>query len=50
MEQIAQDLHPKELHDLDMVKEVQSYYKQFYNYDISAEDAKRVLTFKEPNA
>lgn len=50
MEQIAQDLHPKELHDLDMVKEVQFYYKQFYNYDISAEDAKRVLTFKEPNA
>lgn len=40
---IAQTLHPELFKDLDMVKEVKNYYKTFYDYDLSDENAKNIL-------
>ena len=48
MEQIAQDLHPDLFTDLDMVREVKDYYRDFYDYTLSDDDAERILTFRGP--
>ncbi|GHV75664.1 iron ABC transporter substrate-binding protein [Spirochaetia bacterium] len=48
MQFLAQKLYPELFPDLDMVLETQSYYKQFYNYDLSAENAGRLLSHLAP--
>lgn len=39
----AKLLHPDRFEDLDMVKEVQDFYKRFYNFDMSTKDAELML-------
>jgi len=39
---MAQVVHP-ELFDYDMVKEIQDYYKSFYNYDVTDDQADGIL-------
>jgi iron complex transport system substrate-binding protein len=48
MEYLAQKMYPEIFTDLDMVKEAQDYYKKFYNYDLSAENAQRLLDHLGP--
>jgi iron complex transport system substrate-binding protein len=48
MEYLAQKMYPELFADLDMVAETQAYYKQFYGYDLSAENAQRLLDHLPP--
>ena len=49
MEQIAKDLHPELFEDLDMVQEVKDYFKTFYRYELTDEQAEMVLNFQSPS-
>jgi len=40
---LAKALHPELFKDLNMVTEIQEYYKTFYKYDLSAENAQRII-------
>lgn len=40
---LAKQLHPDLFQDIDMVKELKYYYKTFYGYDLSTEEAEKVL-------
>lgn len=44
----AQKLNPDKFTDVDMVKETQDFYKQFYGYTLSADDAQRILDGENP--
>jgi len=48
MEYLAQKMYPELFSDLDMKAEVQEYYAKFYNYDLSDEDAERLLNHQAP--
>lgn len=48
MEQLAQKMHPELFGDLDMAKEVKDYYSQFYGYQLTDDQANRILTFQAP--
>lgn len=48
MEYIAKKLHPELFTDLDMTKEVKDYYKRFYGYDLTDDEANRILSFMSP--
>ncbi len=39
---MAQTLHP-EIFDYDMIKEIKDYYKEFYSYDVTDDQAKGIL-------
>jgi iron complex transport system substrate-binding protein len=45
---LAQKLYPAYFADLDMRAETRDYYKRFYNYELSAENAERLLTRQPP--
>lgn len=45
---IAKTLHPDKFQDIDMVAETQKFYKNFLNYDLSTENAKRILAAQNP--
>jgi iron complex transport system substrate-binding protein len=45
---LAQKLYPDLYTDLDMVTETQAYYRQFYGYELSAENARRLLGHLPP--
>ncbi|VUT23945.1 MAG: Cobalamin-binding protein precursor [Candidatus Methanolliviera sp. GoM_oil] len=40
---LAKQLHPDMFKDVDMVKEMQEYFKKFYDYNLSVEDAEHAL-------
>lgn len=40
---LAQQLHPDLFKDVDLTKEMQYYYKTFYNYELSAAEAQKVM-------
>ncbi|MEQ8176506.1 MAG: ABC transporter substrate-binding protein [Syntrophomonadaceae bacterium] len=40
---LSKQLHPDLFQDIDMVKELKYYYKTFYGYDLSTEEAEKVL-------
>lgn len=44
----AKILHPDEFKDLDMQKEVQDFYKEFYNFDLTDAQAKKMLAGQNP--
>lgn len=44
----AQLLHPAQFNDVDMVKETRVFYKTYYNYDLSIEDAQLILAGDPP--
>lgn len=41
-------LHPQKFADVDMIKEVQYFYRKFYNYELSLAEAKRLLAGEGP--
>jgi iron complex transport system substrate-binding protein len=43
LEWLAQKLHPELFTDVDIVKELKSYYKEFYNYSLSDDEAQKAL-------
>lgn len=45
---LAKTLHPDKFHDLDVVKEVRDYYKKFYHYPLTTEEARLILAGKPP--
>lgn len=45
---LAKTLHPDLFKDLDMVKEMQGYYKTFYHYDLSADDVQKIINRLPP--
>jgi iron complex transport system substrate-binding protein len=40
---LAKQLTPEKFADIDMVKEIKFYFKEFYQYDLSTEDAEHAL-------
>ncbi len=40
---MATVVHPELFSDIDMVEEMQYYYKEFYEYDLSAENAQKII-------
>lgn len=40
----AKTFYPEQFKDLDMVKKTQEFYKKYYNYDLSNENAERILS------
>lgn len=48
MQQTATTLHPDLFSDVDMVEEVQDYFSEFYEYELTEEQAVQVLTFDAP--
>lgn len=45
---IAKKVNPEQFADLDMMKEVQQFYKKYYDYELSDEDATRLLNSEDP--
>ncbi len=44
----AQKLHPDQFKGLDMVKKTKSFYKTYYNYDLTTKQAKQILAGEMP--
>lgn len=45
---VAQLLHPEKFKNLDMVTETRNFYKNFLDYDLTADQAKLILAGKDP--
>jgi iron complex transport system substrate-binding protein len=45
---LAQKMYPQLFTDLDMIAETRDYYRRFYNYDLSAANAGRLLNHLPP--
>ena len=45
---MAKILHPDVFADLDMEAEVMEFYQEFYGYELSREDAARILNRESP--
>ena len=45
---LAKLLHPDRFRDLDVVKEVRDYYRRFYRYPLTVEEAKLILAHEPP--
>jgi len=48
MEFVAKTIHPELFQDLDMIKEIKEYYSKFYRYDLTDEEANRILKHLPP--
>lgn len=48
MEFIAKTLHPDLFKDLNMIKEIKNYYSEFYNYNLTDDQANRILNHMPP--
>jgi len=48
MQFLAQKMYPELFGDFDMVAETQRYYKRFYDFDLTTEDARRLLDHLPP--
>jgi iron complex transport system substrate-binding protein len=48
MEFLARTLHPELFQDLDMIKEVKEYYHKFYRYELTDDEANRILKHQPP--
>ncbi len=48
LEYLAKTFHPEKFKDLDMNKEVKEFYSRFYNYDLSDNEADRILSHLPP--
>ncbi|PRR79833.1 ABC transporter substrate-binding protein [Clostridium luticellarii] len=46
---LAKLLHPDKFQDLDMVKETQNFYKKFLNYDLTSDEANKILNAQDPD-
>ncbi|WP_424720679.1 ABC transporter substrate-binding protein [Methanoregula sp.] len=45
---LAKILHPEKFEDLDMHKEIKEFYTRFYNYNLTDEEADRILKLLPP--
>ena len=45
---IAKTLYPDKFADIDMVKEIKSFYSQFFGYSLTDDQANRILAFQNP--
>ena len=45
---VAQLLHPDKFKDIDMNAEVRKFYKTFYDYDMTEDEARRMLAGLDP--
>ncbi|HAR95867.1 MAG TPA: iron ABC transporter substrate-binding protein, partial [Deltaproteobacteria bacterium] len=45
---LAKTLHPDLFRDLDVVREVRDYYRKFYHYPLTAEEARLILAHQPP--
>ncbi|MDD5748846.1 MAG: ABC transporter substrate-binding protein [Actinomycetota bacterium] len=45
---LAKTFHPDKFKDIDMVKEVKNFYSQFYDYELTTEQANKILQYKDP--
>ncbi len=45
---MAKTIHPEAFADLDMEQEIMEFYSEFYGYDLSREDAHRILMREDP--
>lgn len=48
MEFMAQKMYPDLFRDLDMKKEIQNYYARFYNYQLTNQEAEKILRAQAP--
>ena len=48
VEYMAKILHPDLFDDLDMVRELKEFYSRFFSYDLSDDEAERILERKDP--
>lgn len=44
----AKIFNPDSFQDLDLVKKTQEFYKEFFNYDLTADDAQRIISGLDP--
>lgn len=44
----AKLFYPDRFQDIDLVKETQDFYKKFYDYDLSADEAQRIIDAEAP--
>lgn len=44
----AKTLNPNSFQDLDLVKKTQEFYKEFFNYDLTDDDAQRIINGLDP--
>ena len=44
----AKQFNPDKFEDIDIVKETQDFYMQFYGYELTADEAKRILNGEDP--
>lgn len=49
MEYMAKLLHPELFNDLDMIKEIKEYYKTFYRYTLTDDEAMKILNGLDPD-
>ncbi len=47
--QMAKTLHPDLFEDLDLATETMDFYSRFFNYDLSREDAEKILAREDPS-
>jgi iron complex transport system substrate-binding protein len=45
---VAKTLYPDKFTDIDMTKEIKSFYSKFFNYPLTDDQAKRILSFQDP--
>ena len=48
LEYLAKLFHPDKFADLDMKKEIKEYYSKFYNYNLTDDEAGRILNHLPP--
>ena len=45
----AQNIYPDQMSDLNLVDEVQDFYETFFDYDLTADDAQRIIDGLDPS-
>lgn len=45
---LAKTFHPEKFTEIDMVQELKAYYARFYHYDLTAQEAQRILDHLPP--
>ena len=46
----AQQFHPEQFQDIDLVKETQDFYKTYYGYDLTEDEANRIISGQGPES
>ena len=44
----AKQFHPEQFKDVDLVKETREFYSTFYGYQLTEDDAQRILAGQNP--